>query len=264
MPNRIIKESICYSDDVDRLSSFAETVFYRLLVNVDDYGRIDGRPSFLKSRLFATKQGVTEKAVSEAIAQMACIGIVKTYLVSEREYLYFPKWHLHQRIRESKAKYPEPPQDDIDISTAEKPAAATCGELPPESNPDINPNPESESGIMPGAGKPPEQKYPIISLPLNDKSEYPIFEEQCREWADLYPAVDMIQQLRSMRAWLLSNPDKRKTKRGIKRFINGWLGREQDKGWKPLVLSQSQKPPAGNRFFELARKLDKKEQEVAD
>ena len=43
MPNRIIKESICTSENIDQLSPFCETVFYRLIVNVDDYGRIDAR-----------------------------------------------------------------------------------------------------------------------------------------------------------------------------------------------------------------------------
>jgi len=65
---------------------------------------------------------------------------------------------------------------------------------------------------------------------LNDKSEYPIYEEQCQEWAGLYPAVDVIQQLRAMNGWLNANPKKRKTKSGILRFVNGWLAREQDRG----------------------------------
>lgn len=69
----------------------------------------------------------------------------------------------------------------------------------------------------------------ILTLPLNDKTEYPIYEEQEHEWAALYPAVDVIQQLRNMKGWLNANPKKRKTKAGILRFINGWLSREQDK-----------------------------------
>lgn len=77
---------------------------------------------------------------------------------------------------------------------------------------------------------PPCQKEPLISFPMNDKSEYLIFEEQAHEWAALYPAVDVIQQLRNMRGWLLANPKKRKTKTGVNNFINGWLSREQNKG----------------------------------
>lgn len=64
---------------------------------------------------------------------------------------------------------------------------------------------------------------PVIGLPLNDGTEYEITEEQCREWSALYPSVDVLQQLRNMRGWLLSNKERRKTKRGIGRFITGWL-----------------------------------------
>lgn len=71
---------------------------------------------------------------------------------------------------------------------------------------------------------------PVIELPLNDGSEYGITEEQCREWAELYPSVNVQQQLRNMRGWLLSNKERRKTRRGINRFITNWLSREQDRG----------------------------------
>lgn len=71
---------------------------------------------------------------------------------------------------------------------------------------------------------------PTIELPLNDKSLYPIFEKNIDEWKELYPNVDILQELRKMKGWLNANPTKRKTKRGIARFINSWLSREQDKG----------------------------------
>ena len=70
----------------------------------------------------------------------------------------------------------------------------------------------------------------VILLPLNDKTEYPVEKEQTEQWTELYPSVDVIQELRNMRGWLLSNPNKRKTKRGIQNFITSWLSREQDKG----------------------------------
>lgn len=75
----------------------------------------------------------------------------------------------------------------------------------------------------------PDQQ-PFISLLLNDKSEYPVFQEQVDSWSELYPAVDVPQELRKMRGWCDANPSKRKTKRGILRFINNWLSGEQDKG----------------------------------
>lgn len=65
---------------------------------------------------------------------------------------------------------------------------------------------------------------PVISIILNDKSLHDIFQSDIDGWKELYPAVDILQELRKMKGWLDSNPAKRKTQRGIKRFINGWRG----------------------------------------
>ena len=74
MPNRILKESICTSDSIDRLSWFEEVVFYRLIVNCDDYGRFDGRVALIKNKLFPLKESVTFKAVEDAINKLATVG----------------------------------------------------------------------------------------------------------------------------------------------------------------------------------------------
>ena len=78
----------------------------------------------------------------------------------------------------------------------------------------------------------------VISLPLNNKTDYDIFNDDIVEWQELYPSVDIIQELRKMKGWLNSNPTRRKTKSGIKRFINSWLSREQD-AYKPLTNNQN-------------------------
>lgn len=70
----------------------------------------------------------------------------------------------------------------------------------------------------------------VYQLPLNTKKPYPITKADIKEWHDLYPAVDIKAELRKMRGWLDANPQRRKTDRGIKRFINSWLSREQDRG----------------------------------
>lgn len=69
-----------------------------------------------------------------------------------------------------------------------------------------------------------------ILLPLVDKSLYNVPMDKIALWRETYPAVDIEQELRRMIAWLDSNPTKRKTRRGIERFINNWLARTQDSG----------------------------------
>ena len=73
---------------------------------------------------------------------------------------------------------------------------------------------------------------PVISLPLNDGTFFDVSENDRAKWSQLYPNVDVLQQLRHMAGWCDANPTKRKTRGGIKRFITAWLAREQDKGGK--------------------------------
>ena len=89
---------------------------------------------------------------------------------------------------------------------------------------------------------------PVISLPLNDGTFFDVSENDRAKWSQLYPNVDVLQQLRNMAGWCDANPSKRKTRNGIKRFITSWLAREQDKGRGPVAPAQQGKnvQPSGN------------------
>lgn len=77
-------------------------------------------------------------------------------------------------------------------------------------------------------GELPNSPPPAAVLPLVDGTDFEISVETVAELSGLYPAVDVEQQLRNMRGWLLANPKNRKTKAGIMRFVNSWLSREQN------------------------------------
>lgn len=77
-------------------------------------------------------------------------------------------------------------------------------------------------------GELPSSPPPAAVLPLVDGTDFEISVEMVAELSGLYPAVDVAQQLRGMRGWLLANPKNRKTKAGIMRFVNSWLSREQN------------------------------------
>ena len=107
MPNRILKESICTSESIDRLSWLEEVTFYRLIVNCDDYGRMDARPPILRARLFPLKT-LTDKQVQGAIESLRSAGMIDLYKVDGRSYLQIRKWAMHQQIRSKKSKFPAP------------------------------------------------------------------------------------------------------------------------------------------------------------
>lgn len=217
MPNRVIKDSIRTSKSVNALSDFQFRVWLYLITYVDDYGRGSADPELLKGLVFTRRKGVTEVQIQKAIADLANAGMINLYEVDGEPFLYFPNWHEHQRIRDCKPKFPAPPGDD-----SLRQSAASCGESPPESESEYNPNPNTSFCTE-------QQAAPVLSLTLNDKSEYPIFASDIAEYQELYPAVNVSQEFRNMKGWLNANPAKRKTKSGIKRFISGWLAREQNK-----------------------------------
>ena len=107
MPNRILKESICTSESIDRLSWLEEVTFYRLIVNCDDYGRMDARPPILRARLFPLKT-LTDKQVQSAIESLRSAGMIDLYKVDGRSYLQIRQWARHQQIRSKKSKFTAP------------------------------------------------------------------------------------------------------------------------------------------------------------
>ena len=69
----------------------------------------------------------------------------------------------------------------------------------------------------------------VITMILNDNTYHEVSRADFERYRELYPAVDVMQELRKMAGWLWSNPKKRKTRSGIARFITAWLAKEQDK-----------------------------------
>lgn len=77
---------------------------------------------------------------------------------------------------------------------------------------------------------PEPNKTPLVNIPLISGEEWPVYNYQINEWDKSYPAVDILQELRKIREWCLSNPRRRKTLKGVRRFVTNWLSRVQDKG----------------------------------
>ena len=109
MPNRIIKESICTSEDLDRLSPMAEILFYRLMVNADDYGAYYGNVSIIKSNCFPLRaDSLSCEEVRGWLCELVSAGLLDFYKSDGRDYIQFHKWKNHQQIRAKKRKFPEP------------------------------------------------------------------------------------------------------------------------------------------------------------
>ena len=76
---------------------------------------------------------------------------------------------------------------------------------------------------------------PVAVLPLKDGTEYEISAESFEEFVNAYPEINVLSEMRKMRAWCLSNPANRKTRRGIMKFVNGWLGRAKPESSNSVI-----------------------------
>lgn len=202
MPNRVLKESICYSADIDRLTPFEETVFYRILVRADDYGNLDGRLDFLKSVLFTTKPSVTTRRIKQACDKLFEVGVLIPYQADGKPYLHVTNWNKHQRLRNSKAKCPQ--------------FAASCGENPPKLESQSQLELESQlfnrfwSVYPKKAGKRDAEEWF-----LQEKPSVQLVEQMC----------SALMQLRESEAW------RKEDGRFIPKAIN-WL---RDDGWEQVA-----------------------------
>lgn len=103
----------------------------------------------------------------------------------------------------------------------------------------------------------PEQEA-FIQIILNDGTFYPVTMQDVEEFRQYYPAVDVESEIRKVAAWSKNNPTKRKTRGGVRKFINGWLSRAQDKGGSSgdeYMKPQGQQAPMVKPYYESPFKL---------
>lgn len=78
----------------------------------------------------------------------------------------------------------------------------------------------------------------VPSIPLNDGTEWKMTKELYEEYVKAYPALNVKQEISQMRIWCLSSPANKKTKKGVTRFVNGWLGRSQNVASRRKLTNQ--------------------------
>ena len=143
--------------------------------------------------------------------------------------------------------------DMVDVNTDRAMSAATdmqsnLNRLPSNNNTGDSLQADNYDSPEPSKIEAPSQSPAVFQLPLNDSSNYEITEEQIKTWSGLYPAVDVMQELRNMYGWLDGNPSRRKTRNGVKRFINSWLSREQDRGIRKASKAMVRTPVSNDAF----------------
>ncbi len=79
-----------------------------------------------------------------------------------------------------------------------------------------------------------------VFIILKNGTNYQVNQEDIIGWQNTYKDIDVYRELDAMASWCDANPQKRKTQKGVKRFINSWLQRANTVGGSP-ALSKGQR-----------------------
>lgn len=164
MPNRILKQSICTSPNLNILSTGAENFFYRLIVQCDDFGRYHANLSILRAHCYPLRlEIITDAMVGEWLAEILAADLA--FIYGGGRYLAMRNWRKHQTQRATTSKFPEPTADEINCKQMQADAitcmqvqsdASNCKQMLPYSDSLT----ESNSGSNAGEETPPAPPAP--------------------------------------------------------------------------------------------------------
>lgn len=210
----------------------AQCLYFHLGMRADDDGFISSPKQIVK--MIACTQGDMKILVESGYIIPFESGIIVIRHWKQNNYLRKDRYTESSHTEELEALTLKNGVYDIGI-----PCGIPLGDADKVRLDKIRVDKNSINTVCPEPDKPAQDLSGIL-LPLNDKSFYDVPLEKISIWQQAYPAVDVKQELQKMRAWLDSNPTRSKTRRGITKFINSWLSREQDKG-RPYKNSEQEK-----------------------
>jgi len=239
--SRMIRPEFFDDEKLSECSVSTRLLFIALWVNSDDYGVVKGNSSWLRSQAFPYDD-IPLKDINTWLIQLKKIGCILPFQSSGERYYFIRNWDRYQKVnRPSNNRNPTPPEDILTEGSL-----STHGTITDETETETETETEvtdtsvsvcatrSDDPVTPASSKQALLTIPLVAKNGNKKPEqYPITQVDIDTWQESYPGIEVVQQLRAIRQWNIDNPKNRKTKSGIRRHINSWLAREQNKARAP-------------------------------
>ena len=234
---RTIKPEFWTSEDLSSLPESTHLLAAALLNYADDHGYFNANPALVKAACSPLRE--PSVSIRESLASLLDVGYLAFGTTPDgKRYGRIVKFSEHQRVdHPSKSKIAalsitwENTRACL-ASPREKLAQEQgTGNREGKGKEEDSARSSASSTPQPVHVEPAIALSPVfIALPVNAGRPFEIREAMVSEWEKLYPAVDVRQQLRTMAGWLDANPKRRKTASGVKRFVNNWLSKDQDRG----------------------------------
>lgn len=111
MPNRILRDGIIESEQVNALTPSAELFYRRLMSKADDFGRFHGHPALILAACYPLQlDRVNMGDIKAWLAECRAIGLILEYEADGKRYIEIIKFG--QRTR-TESKFPPPNVRDV-------------------------------------------------------------------------------------------------------------------------------------------------------
>lgn len=230
MPSRILDGEIARSESLSKVSRDAALTFILLVSVADDHGRFDARPRAVLAALYGMRDDVTVAALADWLDELERENLICRYEIDQRPYLRLPTWFDYQRRRDSKSKYPDPPQESPPVDES----AASCGELPRvAARARALRVPRAESREAGAGDAPPQSAAPDPEAPSGEKIADRFSPEAIDRLPDSFVSMlsadrpDLAAPPAHVRAWLRSVAPKMRAGRyrDLRRAATNWWQR---------------------------------------
>lgn len=178
-------------------------------------------------------------------------------LIREGQFQYFvPTWENYRKIRqeEERREYNREMQRKHRASKnvndnkhcQDSSAMSAHTEAEAYSEEELRGRPSTVACSEPGkpASKPNDDSPIVMEFDTvkgrDGKTKWNLRQSNVDALAASFPGVDVLAECRKAHGWLYSNPPKRKTGAGMKRFLFGWMERAQNRGGSSIY------EPGGN------------------
>jgi hypothetical protein len=240
---RTVKPELFFDVELGEVSIPARFLFIGLFTQADRRGRLEDSPKKIKANIFPYDERVNVDAMLNELSKKFIIR----YEISGRKYIQIMTFEKNQRISGKEMKYESifPPVPEASLEAFGKQSGSN-GEAVGKhlgSNGDGGESQEREREqeqerdvCMPYASHPKGHEAadpslsPFLDFPVigQEGASWILTEAKVAEYKTTFPHLNVENEARKARQWLTDNPARRKTARGMTRFLFSWLERSQN------------------------------------
>ncbi|WP_339806133.1 hypothetical protein [uncultured Marinobacter sp.] len=215
-----------------------EALFFEgLWTLADRFGRLENRPLRMKAQIFPYRN-LAAQEITGFVQNLSDQGFLTLYSINGQDYIEVCNFSKHQNPHKNEkgGDIPPPPQPPENKEHSSQSSNYESAPEKTETDPDESciRNHESlcDESLQIGSAsddESPDQAPDDAAriFPLKDGSDYTVSETFVSELKDTYRKLDVEHHLKRARLWLIATPSKRKTSRGMTKFLNGWMSRQK-------------------------------------